>query len=86
MDEDSKRPAPSEEAARRYPHTNGYNYEINPEGEPCICNGCHGRCAGECGCQACRHQFIVFCDVAGFTGQEDVDIERAAHQYRTGKT
>lgn len=87
MNEDSVRPAPSAEAAARYPHTNGYNYEINPEGEPCTCDGCKGRCAGQCGCKACQDQFTVFCDVVGFTGpgeQIGERDQRAMKAYKYG--
>lgn len=88
MNEDSVREPPSAEAAARYPHTYGYNYEINPEGEPCTCNGCKGRCAGDCGCKACSDQFLVFCDEAGFLGPGELIGERerrALNAYKFGK-
>lgn len=66
--EDVQREPPSKEALRRYPNSYGYNYEVNPQGEPCRCTpACPSRCWGACGCKACEEQFAVFCDVAGFS-------------------
>jgi hypothetical protein len=80
MDHD---PEPTEEGKRRYPayvdnsvdppvtYAAGYNHAFEPR-IPCTCKTtCHARCAGECGCEACKMVFAEYADLHGWHGPKD---------------
>lgn len=74
---DSLETIPTAQGPRRYPTTAGYNNELASP-IPCVClDGCHARCAGECGCEACSAQFSIFCDVAGYHDAVPTSVEEA---------
>ena len=77
---------PSAEALRRYPYSGGVNAEFEPA-VPCTCTAaCHRRCSGECGCEACKLQFAVFCDEAGWMVEQGQTFDEAGAlaDYRNG--
>lgn len=78
---------PTPEGLRRYSETGGYQLVGDL---PCVCSRfCQPRCAGECGCEACRMTFTVFCDEAGLGGFEpwtDEDHKNALAIYRDTST
>lgn len=83
---------PTSEGLRRYAETQGYYPDRSQEGAhpdpdlPCTCSmECADRCAGECGCEACKLQFHEFADVGGFYHHPDdgaLDEEAALKAYR----
>ncbi len=73
----SHRPMPTNEGRHRYPHTAGYfpdlsSAALEPDTSlPCSCIVlCAPRCAGECGCLACKLQFVMWADESGYMGHE----------------
>lgn len=89
-------PEPTSEGLRRYPETQGYFPDRSQEGAhpdldlPCTCSmGCEDRCAGECGCEACKLQFHEFADHGGFyhhPDDGDLDEKGALEAYRATVT
>lgn len=74
---------PTEEGKLRYPgytdndvdppeqYAAGYNHSFMPP-VPCTCTPtCQSRCAGECGCQACRLAFSEYANMRGWYGPKD---------------
>lgn len=73
---------PTAEGMRRYPETKGYLTELR-EPIPCTCKeACQRLCAGECGCEACRVMFAMFCDEAGCFPETAADREQVIRRYR----
>ncbi len=73
---------PTPQGLKRYPQTAGYNAELS-ESIACTCNtNCWPCCAGECGCEACRVQFALFCDDAGFAWEAEEVPPEALVAYR----
>lgn len=61
---------PTEDGKRRYPQTGGYNMDFEP-GIPCTCTiVCYPRCAGECGCEACKMVFAEYAHMSGWFSTE----------------
>ncbi|AHX13405.1 hypothetical protein CH75_09425 [Dyella jiangningensis] len=69
---------PTEEGKLRYPgytdndvdppehYAAGFNHSFNPP-IPCTCTPtCQARCAGECGCAACRMAFADYANMRGW--------------------
>lgn len=74
---------PTEEGKLRYPayiddqvspavaYPAGFNHSFMPP-VPCTCMPvCQPRCAGECGCQACRLAFSEYANMRGWYGPKD---------------
>lgn len=86
---------PTDEGKRRYPgftdrevdppvtYPAGYNTAFEPP-VPCTCTpACKSRCAGECGCEACKLMFAEYADMMGWYGPEPfVATEEHLQQYR----
>lgn len=73
---------PSAEGRRRYPSTHGYMTELR-DPIPCTCEpDCQSLCVGECGCEACKVLFSIFCDEAGCFPETAAELERAVWRYR----
>lgn len=82
---------PTEDGKLRYPahehdgvkYAAGYNHSFNPP-VACTCvPECQSRCAGECGCEACKLVFAEYADMCGWYGPEPfVVTEEHLQQYR----
>jgi len=64
----------------------GYNHSFMPP-IPCTCTpACQPRCAGECGCDACKMVFAEYANMCGWYGPKDnpqgPPIEEQLAQYR----
>lgn len=64
----------------------GYNHAFAPA-IPCTCTqACQSRCAGECGCEACKMVFAEYANMSGWfrskSDPQDLTLEQQLEEFR----